>query len=51
MILIWHTGTIQGVWELQDAAMFASVHNLFECMRSSQVFRFYRDLMYWNYVS
>ena len=32
IILIWHPSNIQGAWKLQDAAIFASVDNLFECV-------------------
>jgi len=32
MILIWHPSNIQGAWKLQDAAIFVSVDNLFECV-------------------
>ena len=30
MIVIWHTGNIQGAWKLQDAAIFVCDDNLFE---------------------
>jgi len=32
MILIWHPSNIQGAWKLQDAAIFVSFDNLFECV-------------------